>query len=370
MKTFNLRLLATFIAAGFIANTSAADSLVTFTSGTAAKAEEVNANFTYLESKIDAVSSASGVTAAVDCSTDSGALITLLDNARYAGPLSITLTGTCDGPLGIYKDDVTITGGAIAGQLNSDGDLEALVISGRTNIKLVDTAITQGYTIISRESYVRFENVSLPATTLVDSAYGEYEPNIDVRASSLRIESGSLDNLAMQAQFGSYVRISSGVTGSANMIELGSNASLIAKATSLSINGALGLYHGASFVANDLTMGGFTYIGNSSSMEVTSLSSNDIVRINEGSSFMVDGVEGTDVFSALAMECHGSSIYVSGNSTLTGTNDEAGGNSMELHHGCGGEFNGTVTAAGDISYSPRIDVTYLDSTGGYHYYGE
>ena len=75
------------------------------------------------------------------------------------------------------------------------------------------------------------------------------------------------------------------------------------------------------------------------------------------------------------MECHAADIYIDGGMSLTGTDEEAGGNSFEAHHGCRGEINGQVTFQGTpddwskVNYS-HISLSYRDSNNDFRYVGE
>ncbi|TKF21743.1 hypothetical protein FCV43_10485 [Vibrio genomosp. F6] len=369
MNKYNMSLLASIITVGLTANAVAADSLVEFTAGTPAKAEEVNGNFAYLDSKIDAIKATTSLD--IDCSSSPELLKTTLDAATYAGPLTLNVTGACNGPINIKKNDVIISGGEITG-MEVDGELEAMFVSGRTNIKLVDVKINSGSVSIVRESYVRFENVTLPTPTLEDADDGWYAPNVSMRSSSLRINSGSLDNLSLANTFNSYVRLNSGLTGSPQQINIDLNSSLHSKVANLNIKGVLSLFGNGSFIGKKVSAGSFE-MGNSSAFEASEYTSTGFVALNEGAVFAIENNDGvTTPLSVLAMECHAADIYVDGGVSFTGTHEEAGNTSFEAHHGCRGEISGQVTFQGTVddwtkaNYS-HIMLSYKDANNQFQY---
>ncbi len=376
MNTFNLRLLAALISTGLVANVAAAVPN-TFASGEAAVAADVNENFTYLDGRIDELESASstGVTEVVDCDADADALADLLADAYYAGPLTVTVSGTCNGPVEINKDDVTIDGQSNTSIVSTtvDGEeSESIFVAGKTNIKLQNMTISSGVVSVKREAAVRFEDVSLYTTSEEDSETTLYVPNVELRASSLRIESGSLDNLALDASFGSYVRISSDVTGQANSL-------LIQSASSLESRPALNVFGGIVALASasiedksgETSSAGFLgVIG--STVFLDTYSSSGSIQLHGGGMLNIDNdSEAETALTAGFMVCEGGHFYVNQGSTFTGYHSDFyedgeygnAGDSAVFQRGCSGEFDGDLSVEGTIYASNYVDVTWDDADG-------
>ena len=329
MKKQVKTLLAAMIGALVSGQVMAIDELHSFSAGSAAKAQEVNENFAYLETKINALGS-DVATMDVDCGADNTALSTALANARFAGPLTITVTGTCTGPIDVMKDDVTINDATIDGELS---------ISGRSNISLYNVRIQNEPVFISRGSFVRFNSVTMQTTPPVDGEefFGNlYEGNVEVRSSTLRIESGSLSNLSLVAGYNSYIRINEKVKGEAFQIWLENNSSLQSKRDSLDVNHTIFALNNSTIEAKEIISDNILMV-HGSLLHANKVVAPNWIEANQGAVINIEG--GSDpLLTAKAMECHGSNLYIDGEVSFTGTDPEAGGKAFEAHHGCSGEI--------------------------------
>ncbi len=84
-----------------------AQALTTFTAGTAAKAAEVNDNFTELAGRISGLEDKhTAMTVNVDCATDPTALQTALSTQSSGN--TYTITGTCTGPITADRHNLTL----------------------------------------------------------------------------------------------------------------------------------------------------------------------------------------------------------------------------------------------------------------------
>lgn len=107
-----------FVALSFAAAASYSGGLVTFTAGNPAKAEEVNRNFTYLDSAKASVSSVDVLTSAVSAKAEKSALAGKTDNSR-TDSLAKALGGISTSSLHALAD----SGGTLSKNLVVNGNL-------------------------------------------------------------------------------------------------------------------------------------------------------------------------------------------------------------------------------------------------------
>jgi len=252
MNKLTTNFLAILTGVGLASDVIAIDELHAFSAGDAALASEVNENFEYLEDKIDDIATAYS-TVTIDCSADEYALKDYLDEARWAGRLNIYVEGTCTGEIYFNKDDVYIYDAVI----QADADGSAVSVAGKGNIRFFDSVISSGTVAIRRESYVRFDGVDsglgfeLPA--LSADSDGEYEPNLEVRSSTLRINSGTISNLSLKAMGASLVFINDdAVLDNAYQIWL-ETGSVLDSSIDLSIQGTVGVFSNSVMEAESLS---------------------------------------------------------------------------------------------------------------------
>ncbi|NVN80207.1 MULTISPECIES: hypothetical protein [unclassified Vibrio] len=341
MRNIKRNLVTTLLLTTTSISLAHAQELVTFSAGTPAKAEEVNANFLYLEEKIEAANNSEDSTVSINCSDDSQALKNLLDSTYYPSPLTVTFSGNCTGPITINKDNLLLSGedgSVISGAVETadDPELYALIILGKSNISFQNFNIASGMIDIDRNSYVKLSNVALPAPQILD---GEVLDNIYINSSNLRIKQGSLDNLKLGAYHGSYIRFDKNLTGISQSIRLAGNSVLKNKLSPLNINDSLELYLNATFYGGELKAHSLE-VADSSTLEAESILLSGFLALNANSSLSVGKIE------AKAMECHAASFYLPGDFTLTGIDEEAGFASFEAYHGCNAEIEGSVNFDG------------------------
>lgn len=237
MNTTMKLVLATAVSSAFT-SVALADVPNVFTANTPAKASEVNANFTALDQDISSlgtevddltdevdsiearvtslegsgVSSDAYSTVDINCNDDADSLKDALEDSRNTTTrTTYNVTGACNAVF-IVRNDVKIVGSDGASILAGTGeDPEALFIDGQSTVRLQD--ITLGGALFARNSSsVRFDNVTLP-TAVQDG--DEYQTNVTIRTAYLRVNSGSVNNLALHLNRNASVDIRSSITGSA-----------------------------------------------------------------------------------------------------------------------------------------------------------
>lgn len=140
-----------------LAVTTEAASLKAFKAGEVIKASEMNGNFSYLKSLLDA----SGVgkaseTVAIDCGSDPAALTKYLASPSAAAALTLNLSGACSGNVVVQRDRITLKGGGLSGNVVVSG-AQGVVFSGVNFSSGANKSLW-----IKDRSQVTLTNVSLP----------------------------------------------------------------------------------------------------------------------------------------------------------------------------------------------------------------
>ncbi|NOH81635.1 hypothetical protein F0231_18015 [Vibrio sp. RE86] len=373
MKYINTTWLATSISL-ILASSASAAVPNTFSSGTPALASEVNENFSDLDTRVsDLENSATDAytTVGVDCDDDSTALATALEDSRNTSTrTTYNITGTCDA-VEITRNDVRIDGGgtaSIAAFDDPDWDGESVFIDGQSNVRLQNLTL-EGTVIARNNSNVRFENVVLP-TGVPDG--DEYVINVDIRTSYLRINGGSINNLALRASRNSTVDVKDSVTGSADQVMSDVNSSVVIDNDTVNlgiveaigssfifanaINASKVVSEGGSVVEADAmtVSGNIEAYGNSRLAVWGDASVTGEVLVSKNSSFSVSDGGG---LTASTLECQfGSTFDIEGDVDLTGTFDWDNYISLNLHQSCHGQIGGTFNEYFGIdNHSTLID---------------
>lgn len=371
MKATNKLILATAIShvIAFGANAAVPN---TFTAGQPALASEVNENFSSLDSRIESLEDRTTdtyQTVAVDCTADAGALAAVIEDARNA-PSRVTyeVTGKCNA-VEIFRADIKIdgtNGGSIAADPDLDG--ESLFIDAQSNVRLINLTL-DGYLYARNSSNVRFESVTLPALGS--------EPNVQLRNSYLRVNTGSVNNLSLHANRNSTVDIKDEVTGDGVQLVADANSTIVVDNNVISFNfieavassfiygdflEATEIVSGSGSVveANGMYVGDFLDVWGSSrvyvsgDIEVGELESGRL-SIYQNSSMQVDG----SVTSG-QMECSNSSSFdIDVDLTVRGTLDWSDQWGLAIQRGCHGKFGehnwDTNETVGAISGGYMID---------------
>ena len=146
--SYIILLAGTVIAA--LAISSSAFGLTTFTPGTPAKASEVNANFSELSDRLDALEfKHDGPSISVDCSADANDLINKVATAPAGATLNVS--GTCAGPVTVKRDRIRIVAqtAGVDGVTSNVAGRALLAIKSRLvsveGLKIVSTATAESY---------------------------------------------------------------------------------------------------------------------------------------------------------------------------------------------------------------------------------
>lgn len=348
----------------------------TFSSGEAALASEVNANFSDLDQRLTTLENGSSsggdgtvsdpyTTVEIDCSSDATAFATAVEASRNTTTqTTYNITGSCDGAY-IVRNDVKIvgTGGATIGPIaGDDWDGESLFIDGQSTVRVFDITLT-GTVYARNSSAVRLQNVVLPVPAMDGD---EYERNVDIRSSYLRINAGTVDNLSLLASRNSTVDIKGSVTGDGLMLIADANSTITLDSPDVSfeyivavgssvIKGPLLsateiISEGASYIeADELVVGEFLDIWGSARVAVwgdvtVENDTGDGISVYQNSSLVVDGSITTNI-----MECSNSSSFeVEGNITVESTLPWSDVWGLAVQRGCHGKFGnsdngGTLT---------------------------
>ncbi|MCX2757970.1 hypothetical protein OQJ65_07965 [Vibrio sp. Sgm 22] len=406
MNTTMKLVLATAVSSAF---TSSAFAEVpnTFTANTPAKASEVNANFTALDQDISSLGTEvddltdevdsiearvtsledSGVstdaysTVDINCNDDADSLKGALEDSRNTTTrTTYNVTGACNSVF-IVRNDVKIVGVDSASILAgaSQDEPEAVFIDGQSSVRLQD--ITLGGMLFARNSSsVRFDNVTLP--TAVEDG-DEYQTNVTIRTAYLRVNSGSVNNLALHLNRNASVDIRSSITGSAPQAIADANSSLVVDSGDVSFTNLEAI--GSSFVYVSNLVAENVVVESGSTLEADELTvSNELeawgnsrisvwgdatitneTYISQTSSFVSDGDVSSGVF-----ECESNSMFqILGNLTVTDTFewDDSNTSGLSLQRGChgqygvdeenGGTFNGSLIKD---NYSALVDGQYME----------
>ncbi|MGR5500225.1 hypothetical protein ACQKP3_05835 [Vibrio sp. DNB22_10_4] len=359
MKTSNKLLLATLISHTIAAGTFAAVPH-TFSAGSPALASEVNENFSQLDSRLEALegseaNSNSYITVQLDCSENAKALVEALEGTRNSSAqMEYQISGACEGAE-IARADVRIDGSGNASITEGDDmDGESLFIDAQANVRLSNLTL-EGTLFVRNSSNLRLENVVLPMPAENDD---EYEPNIYMRTSYLRINTGSINNLSLLLNRNASADIRSAVTGNAYQVVADGNSTIVIQsetATYDTVEAVASSFvhsHG-NLIADDL------YASRGSAIEASSLQVTDFVDIWGNSHLYVHGdvTVGTgsdgrfNVFqnsaaqvagnlSAGEMECSNSSSFdIDGNLETRGSLSWSGGQfGLAIQRGCFGRY--------------------------------
>jgi hypothetical protein len=405
MNTTMKLVLATAVSSAFT-SVALADVPNVFTANTPAKASEVNANFTALDNDITALGAdLEGIddnvdaiearvtnleemgtpsdpytTVSINCGEDADALKEALDDSRNTTTrTTYNVTGACNAVF-IVRNDVKIVGSDGASILAGTGeDPEALFIDNQSSVRLQD--ITLGGALFARNSSsVRFDNVTLP--TAVQEG-DEYQTNVTIRTAYLRVNSGSVNNLALHLNRNASVDIRSSITGSAAQAIADANSTLVVDSenvtfTALEAIGSSFIYV-ANLVAEDVIVESGSVLeadaltvsnemeawGNSRISVWGDASITNETQIAQASSFVSDGDVTSGVF-----ECESNSMFqILGNLTVTSTFewDESNTNGLSLQRGCHGQYGvdeengGTLTGSFiKDNYSGLLDGEYME----------
>ncbi|USD67655.1 hypothetical protein [Vibrio sp. SCSIO 43136] len=386
MNNSNKLLLAVAVGQALAFNTYAAVPH-TFSSGTAAKASEVNANFTNLDERISSLEQGTDAytTVAIDCASDSKALFNAVNDARNANTrYTFNISGDCDG-IEAQRVDIKIVGdgSATIGEIPLDDvDGEAMFIAEQSTVRLENVTLT-GTLLARSASTVRFDNVTLP-TPVQDNE--DYEPNVELtRGAHLRINSGSLNNLSLKAILNSTVRIRSAMTGNGTMLYAYGGATIYSQTSESSYESIfaggnstiLGEHLSAttitaensSFIeAESMTVGNFLDIWGSSRARIvgdltTGTGTSGRTNVFQNSSLEVGGSLSTG-----HMECSNASAFqVYADLELRGTLDWSDVWGLAVQRGGHGKFgtNGTGTITGGYmvdEFSSLIDQNWSSVT--------
>lgn len=408
MNTTMKLVLATAVSSAFT-SVALADVPNVFTANTPAKASEVNANFTALDNDIialgadldgiddnvDAIEArvtsleATGTTSdpyttvAINCGEDADALKDALDDSRNTTTrTTYNVTGACNAVF-IVRNDVKIVGSDGASILAgaTEDEPEAVFIDGQSSVRLQD--ITLGGALFARNSSsVRFDNVTLP-TAVQDG--DEYQTNVTIRTAYLRVNSGSVNNLALHLNRNASVDIRSSITGAAAQAIADANSSLVVDSenvtfTTLEAIGSSFIYV-ANLVAEDVIVESGSVLeadaltvnnemeawGNSRISVWGDATITNETQIAQASSFVSDGDVSSGVF-----ECESNSMFqILGNLSVTDTFewDESNTNGLSLQRGCHGQYGldeengGTLTGSFiKDNYSGLLDGQYMEVT--------
>ncbi|MDK9737372.1 hypothetical protein KI655_08670 [Vibrio sp. D404a] len=406
MNTTMKLVLATAVSSAF---TSSAFAEVpnTFTANTPAKASEVNANFTALDQDISSlgtevddltdevdsiearvtsledsgVSSDAYSTVDINCSDDADSLKDALEDSRNTTTrTTYNVTGACNAVF-IVRNDVKIVGSDGASILAgaTEDEPEAVFIDGQSTVRLQD--ITLGGMLFARNSSsVRFDNVTLP--TAVEDG-DEYQTNVTIRTAYLRVNSGSVNNLALHLNRNASVDIRSSITGTAAQAIADANSSLVVDSGDVSFTNLEAI--GSSFVYVSNLVAENVVVEAGSTLEADELNvSNELeawgnsrisvwgdatitneTYISQASSFVSDGDVSSGVF-----ECESNSMFqILGNLTVTGTFDwdESNTSGLSVQRGCHGQYGVDEENGGTFSgnfikdnYSALLDGQYME----------
>jgi hypothetical protein len=388
----------------------------TFSSGTAAKASEVNANFAYLDDKATGLDttvtridgevgtlydSVGGLyddvdelrtrvetledqcdgnggsvsepytTVDIDCNDNSAALADALGSVRNASTrTTYNVSGSCDG-VEIARSDVKIvgeSGAEITALMDGDEEFESLFIDAQSNVRIETITITNG--IYARHnSSIRLNDVFFTPVASADDS------NIVLNTSYLRVDSGSITDVALHARRNSTVDIKDEVTGNANFAVADVNSSILIESSNVNFGevSAVGssFVYASNLIADEVVSEQNSvieadYIEATNRIEAWGTSriavwgdvaSDGEIVIKHGSSFTVEGSLTSGV-----MECQQSSTFsIGGNLTLTGTFEWNNVESIGLHMGCHGMFGTNDYDGGTTSTlsTPGGDNTYF-----------
>ncbi|WP_117234943.1 hypothetical protein [Vibrio maerlii] len=426
MKTMNKVVLATAISQILTVSAYAAVPN-TFSSGTAAKASEVNANFTYLDDKAtsldttvtridgevgtlyddvgglyddvddlrtrvetledqgggnDGGASNPYTTVGIDCDTDGvSALYDALENARNASTrTTFNLSGTCNGAY-IDRGDIKIVGDgtAIINAISVE-DPESFFIDAQSNVRLENITLVSGIAARNSSS-VRLDDVTFSNLPPLDG--DEYAPNIDLNTAYLRINSGSIGNVAIHAKRNSTVDIKDGVDGDGLYIRGDVNSSLLVDSTLVSFDRVEAI--GNTFIYVNALNADEVIAEQGSVIEADSLDATDLVEAWGNSRIAVWGsvnigtngelnITNTSSFTAEGalttgtLNCENSSTFQVGEDlTTTSTFDwDLGVSGLAIQKGCHGQYgmnvdgSGSLTTAGSVGYGIYQYSTLID----------
>ncbi|WP_418642343.1 hypothetical protein ACNUDM_20605 [Vibrio chaetopteri] len=357
METSNKLMLATLFSHTIAVGAFAAVPN-TFSAGSPALASEVNENFSQLDSRLTALEgseSDSYITVEVDCSENAKALVEAFEGSRNSNAqMEYLISGSCEGAE-IARADVRIDGsGSASITEGEDMDGESLFIDAQSNVRLSNLTL-EGTLFVRNNSNLRLEDVTLPTPVISGD---EYDPNIYIRTSYLRINSGSIDNLSLLLNRNASADIRSAVIGNAFQVVADGNSTLVIQSdtatydTVEAIGSSFVHSQGSVLVADDL------YASRGSSIEANSLQVTDFVDIWGNSHLYVQGdvtvgTEGNGRFnvfqnsaaqvsgnlSAGEMECSNSSSFdVDGDLETRGSLDWAGDAGLAVQRGCFGRY--------------------------------
>ena len=345
-KTIELITLASILS---ISSISYADVPHTFASGEPAVAAEINENFSDVDGRItsleNAINSHSATSINVDCSVNT--VSSALASAPAAGPLIISVTGTCTDTIVIERSNVSIMGTGAGATINYNtavnGNAFDNILSGVINVVGAQNIVIDNMTLINFSGggiglhAQAGSSVAVSNSTFENAFDGivvQHSSNILLTNST--IQSNTRSGLYITDQ--SNVRLASGNTiaqsshsawgdswgvlliRNSNMFVSGSGNNITNNSTDGANPWAIEVFQGGGFRANsgDLTINGHAGVFSSSHLELRSATLTGDVLVGSKGTFRLRNNGNTIALTGdVNIQALGT-VLSSGESTITG----------------------------------------------------